>query len=104
MHSCTSSYLLVSLDNLDDLIVNLPPEQLLGFTAIVNRVEKHQFHTKLPQPENIQEEQHIHVRMSIGGSWATSLTRQKLEHTATPALTYRSVYKRAGAGRQFINE
>lgn len=50
--SCCFPYLLVCLDNLDDLIVNLPPEQLLSLTAVVNGMEKHQLHTKLPQPKN----------------------------------------------------
>lgn len=50
-HSCRVNYLLVGLDNLDDLVVNLPPEQLLSLAAIVDRVEEHQLHTKLPQPK-----------------------------------------------------
>lgn len=60
-HSFMPSYLLVGLDNLDDLIVNLPPEQFLSLTAIVDRMKKHQFHTKLSQPENTQTEKQMHM-------------------------------------------
>lgn len=43
-------YLLVCLDDLDDLVVDLPPQKLLSLATIVHRVEKHQLHTQLPQP------------------------------------------------------
>lgn len=42
------SYLFVGLDNLDDLIVNLPPKQLLSLSAIVDWMEEHEFYTKFP--------------------------------------------------------
>lgn len=60
---CWDTYLFVCLDNLDDLIINFPPEQLLSLTPIVDRVEKHQLHTQLPQPAN---RCHIHAGVADG--------------------------------------
>lgn len=50
-----SSHLLVCLDDLNDVIINLPPQELLGFTAVIDRVEEHQLHAKLPQPDDTSE-------------------------------------------------
>lgn len=42
-------YLLVGLDDLNDLIVDLPPQQLFSLASIVHRVQEHQLYTKFPQ-------------------------------------------------------
>lgn len=72
-HSCRDTYLLVGLDNLDDLIVNLPPEQLLGLTAVVYWVEEHQLHTKLPQSETHTQKEKTDTQVHTC-SWLTGLT------------------------------
>lgn len=43
-------YLLVGLDDLNDLVVDLPPEQLLRLAAVIHRVQEHQLYTQLTQP------------------------------------------------------
>lgn len=45
--AATVDVLLVGLDNLDDLIVNLPPEQLLSLTAVIKDGETSTLH-KVP--------------------------------------------------------
>lgn len=52
------SHLLICLDDLNDVIINLPPQKLLGLTAVINRVEKHQLHAKLPQPGDTSKKKH----------------------------------------------
>lgn len=54
MVTLVATYLLVHLDNLDDIIINFPPEKLLCLAAIVDRMKKHQLNTELPQPDNTQ--------------------------------------------------
>lgn len=43
-------YLFVCFNQLDDFVVNLPPQQLLGFPPIVHRVEEHQLYTQFAEP------------------------------------------------------
>lgn len=50
-----SSHLLIRLDDLNDVVINLPPQKLLGLTAIIDGVEEHQLHAKLPQPDDTSE-------------------------------------------------
>lgn len=40
------TYLLVSLNDLNDLIINLPPKELFSFASIINRMKEHQLHTQ----------------------------------------------------------
>lgn len=62
-----SSHLLICLYNLNDVIINLSPQKLLGFTAVIGRVEKHQLHAKLPQPDGTSENSIINHR------WTTEI-------------------------------
>lgn len=66
-----SSHLLIRLDDLNDVVINLPPQKLLGLTAVINRVEEHQLHAELPQPDDALENSR---NSFIKHRWTTQVT------------------------------
>lgn len=52
----TDPYLLIRFNELDNFIVNFPPEQFFCFSSIIHWVQEHQLHTQLSQPERDSKE------------------------------------------------
>lgn len=52
----TDPYLFICFNELDNFIVNFPPEQFFCFSSIIHWVQEHQLHTQLSQPERDSKE------------------------------------------------